>query len=90
MSAAGQTLIQVATVSSTAASRGAATSRSIPTIAIGTVIESMRPSATGPSSSRKASHHHPTRATRGSRPKPMSTAKAAASTTITKLSQVLA
>ena len=84
ISAAGHTLIQVATVSSTAASRGMVPSTSIPTIAIGTMTASMRPSATGPSSSRNASHHHPTRATRGSRPNAVITANAAASTIITK------
>ena len=86
---AGQTLIHVATVRTTAAARGRVAISSTPTIASGTVIESMRPSAIGPRSSRNATHHQATPVLRRKRPHPVSTPKATRSSTSTRLSQVL-
>ena len=88
ISAAGHTLIQVATARSTAAVAGRVASSGTPTIATATVIESTRPSATGPSSKRNASHHHPTVVSRRSRWNDRITMNATASTIITRVSQV--
>jgi len=73
----------------TAAARGRVATSSTPTIASGTVMESMRPTAIGPRRTRNATHHHPTEKLRRVRPQPVSTPNATISSTNTRLSQML-
>ena len=89
-SAAGHTLIQAAMVRMSAATRGRVAANITPTMASGTVIESMRPIAIGPSSNRKPIHHQAAAEFRLVLPHPMIAAKPTASSTMTMLSQVLA
>jgi hypothetical protein len=87
--AAGHTFTHMPTVSSTAARRGRVAAQSMPVSARGTVTASIRPSAIGPSSARKASHHHAAiRRVRESRRVPSRMAKAAASSSTTIASHV--
>src|SRR3954454_8108967 len=60
-SAAGHTLIQVATVNSTEASRGRVARARTPRTAIGVATESIRATATGPRQAVTATHHQASR-----------------------------
>ena len=84
-SAAGQTLIQVATARRIEASHGRPTSHRLPASASGTVIASSRYIPTGPRSAMNASQNHAATMRPFDRPRPTRIAKATASHSVIRI-----